>query len=339
MILDPRFPGGTSAAAARELRELDRFGPVDVVAITSAFFRDRPNHPDIDRALADLNIPMRWDPPLVNADIIILHNPAFLKFNADFAARLVCDTLIVVTHENITAPGGALAFDADACFDLIDKATLARTRIIAPVSPYNRQTVADWLEGQDRDWHLSQTSWTNICDFDQAPPTSAPADRRGRHSRPGFEKFPDRAVMETLYPPHARANVLLGADIFMEDDPPDHWSLYRFREIPVDNFLEQIDFFVYFTNGRWRESFGRAIAEAIAAGKLVLTDPGTASTFGRGVIGLRPAEVEQCIKNHIQNPDKYIKTVRQAQRGLLQFTASRFRERAAAIIDGAGDLP
>jgi hypothetical protein len=32
--------------------------------------------------------------------------------------------------------------------------------------------------------------WINICDFPFAPPTPAPRDRRGRHSRPGFEKFP-----------------------------------------------------------------------------------------------------------------------------------------------------
>lgn len=313
------------------------FAPLEVVAITTAMFADRPNHPDIDRALADLDIQLRWDPAVVNADLIVLHNPACLKFNNTLNTRLVADTLIVVAHENFTAPGGTLSFDVDACFDVLEGAALARRKIIAPVTAYNRQTVEAWT-GDARDgWIVSPVDWSNICDFEQAPPATTPSDRRGRHSRPGFEKFPDRATMESLYPMHAQANVLLGADIFIDDDPPRHWTLHKFRDIPVDHFLDQIDFFVYFTNSRWRESFGRVIAEAIAGGKLVLTDPGTASTFGKGVIGLSANEVDGAIQSFIADPAAYRRHVRQAQRGLGMFTADRFRERAAAIIELVGE--
>ena len=298
-------------------------------------FRDKPTHPDIDRTLADLNLTMVWNPAVINADVIILHNPAFLKFNADFNLRMVCDTLIVVTHENFTTPGGALGFDVDHCLDLIDDATLCAHKILAPVSAYNRDTVAAWMQG-DTTWILPELSWSNICDFDQTPPSSTPEYRRARHSRPGFEKFPDRATMDMLFPPHADHNAILGADIFIDDDPPPHWTLFRFREIAVDQFLESIDIFVYFTNPNWRESFGRVIGEAVAAGKLVLTDPQTAKTFGSGVLGVRPADVDGCIAQHLADPGLYARTIRRAQTGLGQFSADRFRERAATIIDTAG---
>ena len=42
-----------------------------------------------------------------------------------------------------------------------------------------------------------------------------------------------------------------------------------------------IDFFVYFTAPTWQESFGRVVAEAIAAGKVVLTNPDIGATFWR----------------------------------------------------------
>ena len=61
------------------------------------------------------------------------------------------------------------------------------------------------------------------------------------------------------------------------------------------DFLSGIDFFVYFTNPNWRESFGRVIAEAIAAGKLVITDPGTAATFGDAVVASDGADVDGII--------------------------------------------
>lgn len=300
-------------------------------------FKDRPNHPDIDRALADLNSKIFWNPGVINADVVILHNPAFLKMNASFKPRIVCDTLIVVTHENFTGPDGTLNFDVDACLTLIEEATLARTRILAPVSEVNRAALAAWHPEEPHGWVTSDICWTNICEFDTAPPRLAPADRRGRHSRPGFEKFPRRDVMELLFPEHAEYNGILGGDIFVEDDPPSHWAIYNFRDIPVSHFLEGIDFFVYFTNPRWHESFGRVIGEAIAAGKLVLTDPATARTFGRGVIGLAPEEVDACIARHIADPAAYAAQVRQAQRGLGTFNAQRFRERAAMIMETAGD--
>ena len=58
----------------------------------------------------------------------------------------------------------------------------------------------------------------------------------------------------------------------------------RFGAMPVPDFLASIDFFVYFTHPLLREGFGRAIAEAIAAGKLVITDEETAEPFGPGVV-------------------------------------------------------
>ncbi len=299
-------------------------------------FKDQPVHPDIARALADLNMKLRWNPQVINADIVIIHNPAFLKFNKVFKPRLVCDTLVVVTHENFTAPSGTLSFDVDACLELISDASLAANKILAPVSNYNRQTVAAWLDQSDQDWILSRLAWSNICDFDQAPPSGMPQDKRGRHSRPGFEKFPDRTTMEQIFPASAVHNAILGGDIFLEDDPPPHWTLFKFREMAVDHFLDSIDFFVYFTNPNWRESFGRVIAEAIAAGKLVLTDPETAKTFGNGVIGCKPDQVDDCIARHTEDPNTYGKAVRLGQLSLNQFSADRFRERAATILDTAG---
>ena len=89
---------------------------------------------------------------------------------------------------------------------------------------------------------------------------------------------PSRETMLRHFPARAERCVLLGADGFLDDPEwvPRHWTALRFGEMDVASFLGEIDFFVYFTNPMWRESFGRVIVEAIAAGKLVITDPGTA---------------------------------------------------------------
>ena len=128
--------------------------------------------------------------------------------------------------------------------------------------------------------------WPNICDQPFLAPTPTPRDRRGRHSRAGFEKFPPLAALRAQFPPQAERCAILGADTLLLDreSMPPHWQLLRFGAMPVPDFLASIDFFVYFTHPLWRESYGRAIAEAIAAGKLVITDAATAEPFGPGVV-------------------------------------------------------
>jgi hypothetical protein len=105
-----------------------------------------------------------------------------------------------------------------------------------------------------------------------------------------------------------------------------HWQLIPFRGLEIAEFFRQIDFFVYFTAPVWQESFGRVIAEAIAAGKLVLTDSRTAANFGDSVISTTPAGVDELIAHFVRNPDRYAAQVRRGQAGLARFSGARFRK-------------
>ena len=78
--------------------------------------------------------------------------------------------------------------------------------------------------------------------------------------------------------------------------------MLRFGEANVADFLAGIDFFVYFTHPNWRESFGRAIAEAISAGKLVITDPGTAAMFGDAVVASDGGDVDEIVQGFVAEP-------------------------------------
>jgi glycosyltransferase involved in cell wall biosynthesis len=132
--------------------------------------------------------------------------------------------------------------------------------------------------------------------------------------------------------------VILGADAFLEDGlPHPHWQMLRYRSLAVAEYLQRLDFMVYFTSPLWRESFGRVIAEAIAAGKVVITDPQTAVPFGRGAIGAQPAEVDQIIARLIEAPARYRGHVRAGQARLQEWSAYRFaRMFARAALPGTG---
>ena len=335
-IIDPRFPGGASSTVASELAVTTKLGRVSVHAISSKMFKGRDVAPQLGVALNDLRLELIWDAGSISADIVIWHNPTFLKFQHAVKTKIVATHLIVVTHENFLRPGQIEGFDVNKCLDQIDRASLALKKSIAPISPYNRATVLDWFarNPMSRKWALLKDDWFNICEFPNVAPTARPADRRGRHSRPGFEKFPGLADMDACFPKHARCNVILGADTFLNEGlRRPHWRMTPFRGMEVSQFFDMIDFMVYFTSPTWRESFGRVLAEAVAAGKVVISDQNTASVFNGAIVPGAPADVDQIISNFIAKPARYRAHVADAQSKLRAFSAGRFRVRLRSVLD------
>lgn len=340
-VLDPRFPGGTSAAVAEEIAAIRPLIRPEVHAVSSSMFSGQDIAPVLAGAMDAAGLEPLWDAPTIAAETVILHNPAFLKFEKSLGRRILARELIVVTHENFLRPGGVEGFDVKGCLDRIDRGTLALGKTLAPVSANNRATVIEWIarNGLPPGWRVAPDDWFNICEFPLVPPTDSPRDRRGRHSRPGFEKFPPRAVLDLCFPPHAEANVILGAEVLMaEEARPPHWRLHPFRGLDLARYFEMIDFMVYFTAPTWQESFGRVLAEGIAAGKVVIADAATAAGFAGAVVPAEPADVDAIIAGFLSEPGHYAAHVRAAQAVLQRFSAAAFRARFAAAIGLAESL-
>lgn len=331
LVLDPRFGGGTSSAVAREILALAPIFDLQVAFIESRMFRTgRTVHPKLVEALELTGVPFAWDPALVRAETVVLHNPSFLKYDESLKPRLNCARMIVVAHENFLQPNGCEGFDVGKTLRMIAARLPPCPHLLAPVSRYNRRTTEAWIAGAGKDgdgWDITPFDWFNICDFQLLPPVSAPRDRRGRVSRAGFEKFPDIATMHRHFPAHAERCAILGADSLLLPGTtvPPHWTLLPFGSADVATFLETIDFFVYFTHPNCRESFGRVLAEAIAAGKLVITDPGTAENFETAVVASDGNDIDRIIAGFIAAPDRYRDFVKAAQHHLTSFSADAFR--------------
>ncbi len=324
-MVEPRFSGGTAGAVAAEIRALGPLVDLRVHFIETAMFKGREVNPVIAAALAGQGLAADWNAPVIGADTVVFHNPSCLRFNRGFTPRISCQRAFVVTHENFLRPGGVEGFDVAGCLALLDGALIAGRRWLAPVSASNRANLEAWRATRGGGWRCAPFTWHNIFDLPPVAPTAAPRDRRGRHSRPGPEKFPDRATMLRHFPRHAESNVILGGDAFLLDpDLPDHWQVHRFGTREVAEFLSAFDFFVYYTHPLWRESFGRVIAEAIAAGKLVITDPETARTFGEAVVASDGDDVDAIIRGFVEAPDWYHAFVEAAQATLPRFGPAAF---------------
>ena len=335
-LFDPRFQGGTSAAIAAELRAICEMGlRPKLHAVESQMFSGRAISRQLEETMAVLGLRLEWNCPTIGGDLVVLHNPSFLKFDSSLASRIVAREVVVVTHENFLRPGGQEAFDIAHCLHLIDGQSLALRKTLAPISPHNRDGVARWL-GQaslDGHWHILASDWFNICGHVLVEPTAHPRDRRGRLSRPGPEKFPALVDLDLCFPATSASNVILGADALIAADiQRSHWDLHEFNSLPVDHFFDMVDFMVYFTAPSWAESFGRVLAEAIAAGKVVVSDKGTAAMLPDAIVPAEPADVDRIIAHFVAHPDQYQAHVHKAQKMLMKFSPSAFRAMFAATL-------
>ena len=142
-----------------------------------------------------------WNPPVVRADIVVFHNPSCLQVRRP--ARPAHQLPAGLRRHPREFPAARTARRASTwrrCLRLIDAALVCRAPLLAPVSALQPPHVEAWARGParlaGRRLRLARTSATSRC----APPTAAPRDRRGRHSRPGFEKFPPLETMLAHFP-------------------------------------------------------------------------------------------------------------------------------------------
>ena len=341
-LIEPRFPGGTSSAIASELPVTNAITNLTIHTLSETMFPGRGYNQGLSEALRQLRLDVQEDASEIRADVVIVHNPSFLKFQQNLKPRIICRTLIVVTHENFYRAGNSEQYDVGHCLELIDHASLATRKILAPVSQHNETTVREWLADHRgfSNWQIAPHHWFNICEFETRPPTKQPGDKRGRISRAGLEKFPSQAALDACFPKHADLNLMLGADPLIDAKVDrSHWTMKRFGSMPVEDFYDSIDFMVYFVSDSWQESFGRVLAEAIAAGKVVLTDTRNAAAFGDGVVTCAPKDVDRIISDFVGNPDRYAAQVIKGQACLTNYSAKAFAKTFEATLRTTGDLP
>jgi len=318
MVCDFRIPGGTSSALAAEIRTFFDTGlKIGLLQINSPYFDSA--------APADSEIPhcvdsglVKWLNPTqsIDCDLLVLHNPNFFM-RVDFPEQNIRSrNRIMVAHHVPLGPTGKLNYDPWRINAIIQK-NFGGGFVWAPNSPVCREQFNKIFF----DLPLLADDWHNIIRVEDwgAPRSSAKFQKCviGRHSRPHNDKWPTtRKELLQCYPPDPDFEVrILGADSYLRKLVglvPENWRLYAFNEITPKEFLHTIDFFVYFHHPLTLESFGRAPAEAAAAGCVLILPSYLRATFGDGAIYCKPQDVAEIVRAYRSDPGAY---GRQSQSG------------------------
>ena len=343
---DFRFPGGTSASIAQEIRAQAAAGYTTALVQTSVSLlkRPRPINAKIQRCvvegLADLVLA---DEPL-HARILIMRHPVSFAEMPAVRPDVTADHKVMVVNQ---AP-----FDETQAEPFYDVPTVAANverlfgagTVWTPIGPIVRDNllaVGRGIDILDWDWHniLDPEEWaTDRTEFSSDRPVI------GRHSRPHYRKWPE--TLEQIlaaYPddPGIEVKILGGAEVPQRvlGRLPDNWSVLEFNEVPAVNFLQSLDFFVYFHHPGLNEAFGRAMLEALATGAVVILPHHFERLFGGSCLYGEPADVVPIVKRLYANPEAYRAQSRRGVEWVKDSFSHKTHARRISTFVGEPDKP
>lgn len=312
-IADVRFEGGASTALAAEIGASARAGlATGLLALKGPLLgQPLPVHPDL-RVLVDNGVIQRIDPDMkVEADLVVMHHPTIMSNRFTRRTDIRAHRLVMVLHHPMVDRLGKLQYDLERIVRNCHSA-FGVTVWLAPVSVVVRNALPSRLPAGAE---LLSEDWTNLIDLGHWPrrpdcPPKGPVVI-GRHARPDSLKWPSTATDALrIYPADgSRYKVrILGGGPFLEElygRLPANWEVLPFAWRGIPEFLQGLDFYVYYHSDSWSEAFGRTILEALAVGLVTILPEHFQPLFGEAAIYAMPSDVERIIGGFITDHEAY----------------------------------
>ncbi|WP_199038404.1 hypothetical protein [Glycomyces salinus] len=314
------LPGGTTSSNANEIQLLTKAG-LTVGLLHHPLYSANVSRP-VNGKIAELvdGECVRFIRPRerVSCDLMIMRFPPFaMRMREDLPSIEAGEKILVINQAPMTyydaVAGRKPTWDVTTVHENLF-GWIGEHRWTA-VGPLVRQALLDHHADELGSVDLADEFWYPALDLSRlSRRSSAPAGtpiRIGRHSRDHLSKWPELAAdLRSCYPedPRFEISVLGGtkAAARVLGRLPSNWRSLEFDSLAVDDFLTELDFYVYFPNSTLLEAFGRAPAEAMAAGVPTVLPPVFEPVFGDGAVYAEPEMVREVILGLADDPQSYL---------------------------------
>lgn len=312
MVSDFRLPGGTNHSTAQELSVHKQMGISTGLIQSNSRLSSRalPWSKMITREIS----PHQVDPILpgtpIHAQVALLRHPIAAGSMPDLSSHVRVEHALIIANQAAIGADGKIEYDVSEITETVQN-RLGATPTWAPIGPVVRKS----LETQTDAIRILPFDWTNIFSQDSAPPERTGFDserpRIGRHSRPQPAKWPDsaREILQA-YPASSDYDVRIlgGAKPAIEaiGKPPPNWTVYPFGSVDPMDFLQGVDFWVYFHHSGTSEAYGRAIMEALWSGAVAILPEYLRVTFGDAAVYGKPSDTQAIIQTFCSGERDFI---------------------------------
>ncbi|ENH96582.1 hypothetical protein J416_10131 [Gracilibacillus halophilus YIM-C55.5] len=349
LVSDFRLDGGSTLSNVEEIIAQKKYGYKTGIVQMARY--DYPPKKKINPRVRELidgeQVQMLVYGEQVSCDVLIVRYPPLLQVKQKYVPDIQAKDIRLIINQ---PPKSAYGLDGDIRYDLttIDKHMkdyFGSSGTWHPIGPLIRDALQDYHAEEIRDKPLSDHNWLNIIDLQDWKKEIFEHNRNtevikiGRHSRDSKVKWPeDKETLLSIFPETDRyeVHVLGGAKTPKQviGYIPDNWRVYQFGELTPQDFLKQLDVFIYFTHSDWVESFGRVIIEAMAIGVPVILPHVYEPLFEDAAFYATPATVEDTIE-HIMNNQQIMKEKVEYAKKYIEanFSYRQHYHRLQTIID------
>ena len=338
---DFRFPGGTTSLALAEIKAALESGlRVGVLQMDSPL-----NKPGTGYSSALLALFLERDVSLLRlgdeyeADLLIVRHPSVAQFiDTRRSVASIAACVLIVNTAPVLATGKGAVYDLYECSENIERCFGVKP-VIVPESGVTRKLI-ERVGGASG---LADFEWPGFVKTGRTYEGRTPGPGRpvvGRHSRDSRLKWPDSVDdflkaydQKEAYETH----ILGGMDSMataLSEATKSRIRVTPFGGTDVQEYLQSIDFWVYFHSESTIESFGMAAAEAMAAGLVVILPEYMSSTFGEAAVYAKPSEVKQIVAEYWRDPSKYENQSAKARRYVDEtYSSSSYVDRLRKLLD------
>ena len=342
--------GGPQISMMNEIRALLKVGlKVGIMSLEACRFMSSAPKPlcaPIRRMVHDGEVTQLLPDDAADIRLAILRYPPILQFPSSRPVEADVENLLIVANQAPCERNGQdIRYIPSVCSDHAEELFGVRA-LWVPQGPSAREALAGLLHEDemarfDMPGIIDTAQWrTDRSYFRSNIPVI------GRHSRDHVMKWPnDPSDLVAAYPESddIDVRVLGGATTVADQLPrkrlPANWVVYGPDEVPVREFLNSLDFYVYYDNPVSREAFGRAVLEALAAGCVTVLPWHFEATFGKAALYAEPGEVESIVRELYMNTEMFIDQAHRSMDAVDRYFSYRsYQERIGVLLGRSGSL-
>lgn len=349
IVSDLRLPGGTTSSIAAEVRaQSDRGLSTALVHVPSSLVAQHlPLSPHIEAVSSLPGVSMVTREDSLHARLLVIRHPIVAASTPKLPVYVSGDYVLLVANHPADDAAGQRQYDVRQITERI-RHEWKVDPLWAPIGPVVRESVISQINA-DPTFQLNTLDhdWWNIFTPPEMPErTSFLSDKPiiGRHSRPHKEKWPStRREMLSAYPRSGSFQVEILGGVHMPGrflrKPPRAWNVVEFGAEDPWSFVQRIDFWVYVHHSAWKEAFGRAPMEALAAGCVAILPPYMEALYGDAALYGEAHEVQSIIAQFWKDEPRFVEQSHKAQRFAQRFSPEMHIDRIGAYGITASDSP
>lgn len=341
---DWRAFGGPQRSMLEEIRACTRaglrVGVAHLEALRFMTMKDRALAEPLEDLLHEGTVEMVVEDDEVDIGLLLLRYPPILQFASDAPTRWNVESAWIVANQAPAERDGRdLRYLVEDC-DRTARRLFGCDPLWVPQGPTARHALEPF-EGLVRISDFDDPGIIDPEEWEKAPHVPDPERRPrvGRYSRDAPMKFPASSddLREVYDAPDVDVTMMGAVDtvtrMFGDDPIPPTWTLLPKDSVPVVDFLQDVDFFVYYDHPETYEAFGRSILEALASGVVVVLPPHFKPVFGDAALYTRPSEAMGVVRRLHAEPHRFQRQVATSQRVVRErFSHQAFLDRVVPFL-------